>query len=209
MPYDPVVTTTKKLPATALAQIAVFVGIIAALGLVPAITVPGVPVPITLQTLGVMLAGAVLGWRRGTVAVLVFVLLVALGLPLLAGGRGGLGVFFAPSAGFLIGFPIAALVIGWLTERFNAARSLPKAIVINVFGGIVVLYAFGIAGMSIFGHLPVAKAATAALVFLPGDVIKAVIAAVVARGVHQALPDLLPDTPRSEREPEPSASSSG
>lgn len=202
-------TTTKKLPATGLAQIAVFVGIIAALGLVPAVSVPGVPVPITLQTLGVMLAGAVLGWRRGTVSVLVFVLLVAMGLPLLAGGRGGLGVFFAPSAGFLIGFPVAALVIGWLTERFNAARSLPKAIVINVFGGIVVLYAFGIAGMSIMGQLPLAKAAAAALVFVPGDVIKAAIAAVVARGVHQALPDLLPDSPRPQREPEPSASSSG
>ena len=197
---------TRPFSATGLALIAVFVGIIAALGLVPGIAVPGVAVPITLQTLGVMLAGAVLGPWRGTAAVLVFLLLVALGLPLLAGGRGGLGVFFGPSAGFLIGFPVAALVIGWLTVRFNAARSLPKGIAVNVLGGIVVLYLFGIVGMSIIGQLPLAKATAVSVVFLPGDVAKAVVAALVARGVHQAMPGLLPEAAGSEREPEPSAS---
>lgn len=193
--------TAKPFTATGLALVAVFVGIIAALGLVPAIAIPGVAVPITLQTLGVMLAGAVLGRWRGAAAVLVLLLLVALGLPLLAGGRGGLGVFVGPSAGFLVGFPIAAYVIGGLTERFDAARSLPKGIVVNVLGGIVVLYLFGIAGMALVLHLTVPQAATAALVFLPGDVAKAVIAALVARGVHHALPGLIPGTGAGERPP--------
>lgn len=193
--------SARPFSATGLALIAVFVGIIAALGLVPAIAIPGVAVPITLQTLGVMLAGAVLGRWRGAAAVLVFLLLVAIGLPLLAGGRGGLGVFFSPSAGFLIGFPIAAFVIGWLTERLDTPRSLAKGIAVNVLGGIVVLYAFGIAGMAIVLHLSPVQAGTAALVFLPGDVAKAVVAALVARGVHQALPGLLPHVPRSDREP--------
>ena len=192
---------TRAFSATGLALIAVFVGIIAALGLVPAIAIPGIAVPVTLQTLGVMLAGAVLGRWRGTAAVLVFLLLVAIGLPLLAGGRGGLGVFFGPSAGFLIGFPVAAFVIGWLTERFNSAQALPKGIAVNVIGGIVVLYAFGIAGMAIVLHLSLLQAATAALVFLPGDLVKAVLAALVARGVHQAMPGLLPQTSRADREP--------
>ncbi|HEU5486799.1 MAG TPA: biotin transporter BioY [Microlunatus sp.] len=195
--------------ATGLALIAVFVGIIAALGLVSGIVVPGVAVPITLQTLGVMLAGAVLGRWRGTAAVLVFLLLVALGLPLLAGGRGGLGVFFTPSAGFLIGFPVAAFVIGWLTERYDAARSLPKGILVNAFGGIVVLYAFGIAGMAIIGRLSLAQAAAVSVVFLPGDLIKAVVAALVARAVHQALPDLLPSPPAPDRDPVASLSTRG
>ncbi len=193
-------TPNRPFSATGLALIAVFVGIIAALGLVPAIAVPGVLVPITLQTLGVMLAGAVLGKWRGTAAVVVFLVLVAQGLPLLAGGRGGLGVFVSPSAGFLIGFPFAAFVIGWLTERFDAARSLPRGIAVNVLGGIVVLYAFGIVGMSIIGHLPLAKAATVSVVFLPGDLIKAVAAALVARGVHQALPGILPDQQPRDRQ---------
>jgi biotin transport system substrate-specific component len=192
---------TRAFSATGLALTAVFVGIIAALGLVPAVVVPGVAVPITLQTLGVMLAGAVLGRWRGAAAVLVFLLLVALGLPLLAGGRGGLGVFFGPSVGFLVGFPVAAFVIGWLTERLDAPRSLARGIAVNVVGGIAVLYLFGIAGMALVLHLGLPQAAAAALVFLPGDVVKAVLAALVARGVHQAVPGLLPDMPRTDREP--------
>jgi biotin transport system substrate-specific component len=194
------VAADRPFSATGLALIAVFVGIIAALGLVPAVAIPGVGVPLTLQTLGVMLAGAVLGRWRGTAAVLVFLVLVAMGLPLLAGGRGGLGVFFGPSVGFLVGFPVAAFVIGWLTERFHTSRSLPGAIAVNLIGGIVVLYAFGIAGMAIVLHLSLLQAGTAALVFLPGDVAKAVAAALVARGVHQAMPGLLP-VPRADREP--------
>ena len=194
-------TPSRPFSATGLALVAVFVGIIAALGLVPAIVVPGVAVPITLQTLGVMLAGAVLGRWRGAASVLVFLVLVAIGLPLLAGGRGGLGVFVGPSVGFLIGFPVAAFVIGWLTERFDAARSLPKGIAANVVGGIVVLYLFGVPGMALVLHLSLPQAAAVASVFLPGDAAKAVVAALTARGVHQALPGLLPEAPRAERAP--------
>ena len=73
--------------------------------------------------------------------------LVAVGLPLLAGGRGGLGVFAGPSVGFLVGFPVAALVVGWLTERGGAPYRLAWGIAANVVGGIVVLYVLGIAGM--------------------------------------------------------------
>lgn len=99
-----------------IARIAVFAALIVALGLPGSITVGGSGVPITLQSLGVMLAGAVLGARRGSLAVLVVIALVAVGLPVLAGGRGGLGVFAGPTVGFLIGWLPAAAVIGWLTS---------------------------------------------------------------------------------------------
>lgn len=198
---EPSVATSQPFSATGLALVAVFVGIIAVLGLVPGVVVPGVAVPITLQTLGVMLAGAVLGRWRGAAAVLVFLALVAIGLPLLAGGRGGLGVFFGPSVGFLVGFPVAAFVIGWTTERFDAARSLPGGIVANVVGGIGVLYVFGIAGMALVLQLTLSQAGVAALAFLPGDLVKAVVAAGVARGVHQAVPGLLPESSRRSRQP--------
>ena len=79
-----------------LALIATFTGVVAALGLVPLFTPPGFPVPITAQSLGVMLAGAILGARRGFCSLLLFLVLVAVGLPLLAGRRGGLGVFAGP-----------------------------------------------------------------------------------------------------------------
>jgi biotin transport system substrate-specific component len=189
--------------AAGLAMTATFVGIIAAMGLVPAITVPGVGVPITIQSMGVMLAGAILGRWRGAAAVLIFLVLVALGLPLLSGGRGGLGVFFKPSVGFLIGFPVAAFVIGWLSERLNAARSLWRGIAANVFGGIIVLYVFGIVGIAVVSHLSLLKALIATWVFIPGDLAKAVVAALIARGVHQALPDLLPEPEKSDQAPVP------
>ena len=76
-------------PARDAALVAIFAGFVAALGIVPAFTPPGFTVPITTQSLGVMLAGAVLGARRGFLSLTLFLALVAVGLPLLAGGRGG------------------------------------------------------------------------------------------------------------------------
>jgi biotin transport system substrate-specific component len=175
-----------------LALVAVFAGIVAALGVVPAFTPPGFPVPITAQTLGVMLAGAVLGARRAGLALLLFLALVALGLPLLAGGRGGLGAFVSPSAGFLVAFPVAAWVIGRLTQLGGTTYRLPWGVAANVVGGIGVMYVFGIAGIALLGDVPVAVAAASVWIFLPGDLVKAVLAAVVARGVHAGYPGLLP-----------------
>ncbi|MDP5323489.1 MAG: biotin transporter BioY, partial [Paracoccaceae bacterium] len=95
--------------------IALFAALIAALGLVPQFALMS-GVPITAQSLGIMLCGTILGAKRGALAVLVFLLLLAMGFPLLSGGRGGLGVFQGPSVGFLIGFPVAAYVVGLITS---------------------------------------------------------------------------------------------
>jgi biotin transport system substrate-specific component len=178
-------------PARDLALVAIFAGIIAAFGIVPAFQPPGFSVPITAQSLGVMLAGSVLGARRGSAAVLLFLALVAVGLPLLAGGRGGLGVFFTATVGFLLAFPVAAFVIGWLTERGGPTYRLAWGLVANLVGGIVLMYAGGIAGMATVGHLSVGAATVASWIFLPGDLVKVVLAALVARGVHAAYPGLL------------------
>jgi biotin transport system substrate-specific component len=178
-------------PARNAALVAVFAGFIAALGLVPAFQPPGFSVPITAQSLGVMLAGAILGARRGFATLALFLALVAIGLPLLAGGRGGLGVFVGPSAGFLLGYPVAAFVVGWLTERGGAPYRLPWGVVANVVGGIVVLYVAGIAGIAAIAGISVGAAAVSTWIFLPGDLVKAVLAAVVARGVHAAYPGLI------------------
>ncbi len=126
--------------------IALFAALIAVLGLVPKLTLMS-GIPITAQSLGVMLCGTVLGARRGALAVLLFLLLVALGLPLLAGGRGGLGVFAGPTVGFLVGFPLAAYVIGWLTSRLGKLPVGPAAGLAAALGGIPLLYIPGILGM--------------------------------------------------------------
>ncbi|WP_346007522.1 biotin transporter BioY [Janibacter terrae] len=182
-----------------LAQIAVFAGIIAVLGLVPAIAPFGNAVPITAQSLGIMLCGAILGARRGALAVLVFLALVALGLPLLAGGRGGLGVFAGPSVGYLIGYPIAAYLVGVMTEAAGRPYRLVPGIGINILGGVLALNVLGIIGMILRADLSPVAALVAAAPFVPGDLVKAVICAVVARGVHAAYPGLIRSRTR-ERE---------
>ncbi|MCB1349025.1 MAG: biotin transporter BioY [Paracoccaceae bacterium] len=169
------------------AYIALFAALIAVLGIVPPLSL-GFGVPITAQSLGVMLAGAVLGAKRGTLAVLLFLLIVALGLPLLSGGRGGLGVFVGPTAGFLAGWVAAAFVIGLIVERWRGAPLAVVAGVASVIGGIVVMYAFGIVGMSIVLDKTLPEAAALVVAFIPGDIGKAVIAGLVTEALARARP---------------------
>ena len=173
--------------------IALFAALIAALGLVPKFDLAG-GIPITAQSLGVMLAGSLLGARRGALAVLLFLFLVALGLPLLAGGRGGLGVFAGPTVGFLVGFPLAALVTGWATRTWagqgqGAAGVLTTALA-ALLGGVVVMYICGIAGFALVTDRSFGAAAAIMWVFVPGDVIKAVLTGFITQAVLRARPDL-------------------
>ncbi|GGL63134.1 biotin transporter BioY [Wenxinia marina] len=174
--------------------VAVFAALTAVLGLIPPVTL-GFGVPVTAQSLGVMLCGTVLGARRGALAMLLFLLLVALGLPLLSGGRGGLGVFVAPSAGFLIGFPVAAFVTGWIVERWRAAPLGLVAGIASVVGGIAALYAFGIAGLMLALGRSLPEAALLALAFLPGDLAKAGLAGALTAGLARARPGSLLSRP--------------
>ncbi len=80
------------------------------------------PVPITLQTLGVLLAGGVLGPLWGAVSMILYILIGALGLPVFAGGSSGFGVLLGPTGGYLLSYPIAAAVIGWLTHLKTAQK---------------------------------------------------------------------------------------
>jgi biotin transport system substrate-specific component len=171
-----------------LAYVALFAAIVAVLGLLPPVPVPAIPVPITAQTLGVMLAGSVLGARRGGLALLVFLAVVAVGVPVLSGGRGGLSVFFGPSAGFLLSWPIAAFVIGLLTQLWWRRLNLAWALTANLLGGVLVIYAVGIPFISVSSDTPLSAAFTGSLAFLPGDVVKAVAASLVAVAVRRAYP---------------------
>ena len=175
-----------------LALIAMFTGVIAALGLIPAVAPFGAAVPITAQSMGVMLAGAILGSKRGALAVLLFLGLVAIGLPLLSGGRGGLGVFAGPSVGYLVGFPVAAWLVGRLTELLGRPYRVTLGVMANVLGGVLVLNVIGILGMALVADLSLVRATTVAAVFIPGDLVKAVLTALVAVGVHAAYPGLIP-----------------
>lgn len=103
---------------------ALFAALIAVLGMIPPIPLGFIPVPITAQTLGVMLAGCFLGKRMGALSLVIFIILVAIGLPVLTGGRGGIAVLIGPSAGYIFSFPIAAGLIGWYSEKSGRRSNL-------------------------------------------------------------------------------------
>ena len=176
-----------------LAHIALFAALVAALGLVPPLSLPG-GVPVTAQSLGIMLCGTVLGSRRGALAVLLFLLLVAIGLPVLTGGRGGFGVFAGPSVGFLIGFPVAAFITGLVVERWRAPVWLASGVGATL-GGILVLYAFGATGWALMLGKSLAEVQVFLLAFLPGDAVKVVLAALVTRALAQMRPGALLSRP--------------
>ena len=173
-----------------LAQIAVFAALIVVLGLPGQLTIGSAGVPITLQTLGVMLAGALLGWRKGALSV-VTVIVIGLALPVLAGGRTSLTSLAGPTAGFLIGWIPAVIVIGLLTALMMPRYRLIPGLLITILGGIVVIYAFGVVGMLLRTDLTLGGAFAANGVFVPGDLAKAVVTAVVAQQVHKARPGLI------------------
>ncbi|MBL7203048.1 MAG: biotin transporter BioY [Desulfobacteraceae bacterium] len=141
--------------------------------------IPLPPVPITLQTMFVYLAGALLGARLGALSQVVYLLIGIIGLPVFAGGKAGLGVLLGPTGGYLIGFIAGAYVIGKLVEM----RQRPGFIwiVFSMVIGTVVIYLFGVIQLSLIARLSIDKAITVgALPFLIGDTLKIVVAALIA-----------------------------
>jgi biotin transport system substrate-specific component len=112
------------------------------------IPVPFSPVPVTAQTLVVLLAGALLGSKRGVQAVVLYLLAGLLGWPIFAGASGGLAVLLGPTGGYLIGFIAAAYIVGRLTERGENRNAL--ATIGALLLGTVVIYAFGLLRLAAF-----------------------------------------------------------
>ena len=178
---------TRTLDATDLARVAVFAALIAVLGLPGSFPVFG-GVPITAQTLGVMLAGAVLGPWLGALSVTVLLALVAVGLPLLAGGRGGIGVFLGPSAGYALGWILGAIVVGLLIHAGGRRPVVWRTALAMVAGGVVAIYAVGIPVQSAVTRLPLGETALTSLVFVPGDLLKAALATAIVAALVRAYP---------------------
>lgn len=174
-----------------LTQAAVFAGLLAALGLPGTLSLGPTGVPITLQTLGVMLAGSILGPRKGALAVALFTILAVAGLPILAGGRTGLVALSSPTAGFFVGWLPAVIVIGLLTALMMPRYRVLWGIAINVVGGMAVIYLFGTAGLMLRTDLSWWAALSTNGIYLAGDVAKAVLCSYVTAQVHRARPGLI------------------
>jgi biotin transport system substrate-specific component len=181
-----------------IALITVFAALIAVLTMAPAIPVGPLGVPITLQTLGVALTALVLGAKRGFLAVLLYVVLGLAGLPIFARFSGGLGALAAPSAGYLLAFPVAALVTGGLAtlvlRRTARARGL-WLFGAALAGSFLVTHPAGILGMMINGKLSFQAALVADLAYWPGDLVKSALAAALAVGILKAFPALAARNP--------------
>jgi biotin transport system substrate-specific component len=198
-------STRARSTSTDLALIAGFAALVAICAILPSIKLAG-PVPITLQTFGVLLSGAVLGSRRGFLAVLLYVAVGAAGLPVFSGGAAGLGVLAGPTAGYLLGFPLAAALCGALVERLPRRAiqtSIPLIFLAGLVSSAVCIHTLGMAGLVWRADLTWAQAFDVDKVFWLGDVAKNVAMALVATAVHRAFPDLL-DVPGVARRGEPS-----
>lgn len=173
-----------------LVRIALFAAVIGALGILPKFDLPlAGGVPVTAQTLGVMLAGTVLGARNGALAVVLFLLIVALGVPLLAGGRGGLGVFYAPGAGFVLGFVPGAFVAGLVMAQLRRVPTIIGAMAAAFVGGVLVIYAIGIPVLAWKTDMDLLQALAASMLFLPGDLVKIVLTGFITRTLQSAVPE--------------------
>jgi biotin transport system substrate-specific component len=172
--------TAEKSSLRGMAYASMF-GALTALGAYIMIPLP--PVPITMQTLFVILAGALLGGYLGALSQVVYILLGIIGLPVFTGGKAGIGVLFGPTGGYLIGFVVGAFIIGKLTSLKREPGLL--WLMGSMFAGIGVLYTLGIIQLMLVAKLNFIKAISVGLLPpLPGDIIKIVVAAFVCRKIR-------------------------
>lgn len=151
-----------------------------------AVNLPFSPVPITGQTLMVLLAGAALGSRRGAASQAAYLLEGVVGLPVFASGTSGIGVLLGPTGGYLIGFVACAGLVGWLVERGAGRHAVTS--VLTMLAGCALVYVFGAAWLAHFlsGGLP-SVLIQGVLPFLPGDILKSLIAAGVVPSARWTL----------------------
>lgn len=185
----------RRLGTTDLALVAAFAALTSAVAYVGAVPVGGAGVAITLQTFAVMLAGVVLGPLRGFLAIALYLVLGAVGLPVFSEHSSGLGVFTGASAGYLLSFPLAALVGGLMVKYVAGESGKTRAawvFLCALAGNVLVIHPLGILGMKLFFDVSFLEAAGYDLPFWLGDLIKASLVALVAAEVHRAFPRLLP-----------------
>jgi len=158
----------------------------ALLALSAKINLPLPYVPMTLQTLVVLMIGAAYGWRLGSATVIAYLAEGAIGLPVFAGPVGGLAPLLGPTAGYLAGFVVAAFITGWLSER-GWDRSVPRLFVAMGFGHIVILAA-GFAWLAFGMKLGVEKAWLVGIVpFVAASVIKNALGAAFVPAIRHML----------------------
>jgi biotin transport system substrate-specific component len=154
------------------------------------VPLPWTPVPLTGQTFAVLLSGVLLGQWWGGASMAMYLGLGAIGLPWFTGWSGGLSHLAGPTGGYAIGFILAALFLGYMTDRFARARALPGLLALMLFANFALIYIPGVLQFKLWLNLVQGKTTSLLTVlnlsvvpFIAGDIIKIVLAAIAARGI--------------------------
>lgn len=191
----------RRNPAVDLALISGFAALIATVSILPDIKT-GIGVPFSLQTFGVLLAGACLGPARGFLAACLYLAGGAIGLPIFSGGAAGLGHFTGVTAGYLIAFPLAAALCGFIVSRMRHRRTdFTLVFTAGLLSSFVFIHTLGPLNLAWRADLGLKEAYLFDTQYFPGDILKNLAMAFVATSVHRAFPDLLA-RPRKVEEPE-------
>ncbi|MEJ6400044.1 biotin transporter BioY [Nicoliella lavandulae] len=175
-----------------LTQIALMIALLIVLGAIPGIPIGIIPVPIVLQNFGIILASLLLGGKKGTITIAIFLFLAAIGLPILSGFRGGLAVFLGPTGGYLLAWLLTPSVLAGLTQLTQRILGRPlnwfSTTAVTLVVGIVFIYLIACSWLAVQSHMPFSTALSANLLFIPGDVIKIIIAVTVAKRLRKIIP---------------------
>jgi len=163
-------------------MIALFGAIISIISIIPiGINILGVPA--TLQTFAIALAAYVLGWKKGTMATLVYILLGMVGLPVFGGFKGGIGVMLSITGGFIVGFKLLSILLGVTVKYKNKVK-----ITIVSFMGLVLCYIIGVSWFTFVSKSQIATGIIVmALPYLPKDIISILAAYIVAKRIRKSL----------------------
>jgi len=158
------------------------------------ILLPWSPVPVTGQTFAVLLAGVLLGRWWGGISLAIYVGIGAAGLSWFSGWSGGLGHLAGPTGGYVIGFILAALFLGYFTDTYIRSRSFLSMLALMLFANFVLIYVPGLLQLGLWVRSVTGESVTfttllgmGAIPFIPGDITKAVMAAAIARGITPKL----------------------
>jgi biotin transport system substrate-specific component len=150
------------------------------------IPIPFSPVPITLSIFAVFMTSIILGKKCGTMSMLIYVLIGAIGVPVFAGLSGGFDIIAGPKGGYILSYPIMAFLIGMIIEKKKEASSTDLIGILVV--GLIICYSLGATWLAITIKADAAKAISVGVApFLPLDLLKIVLAAVVGNQVRATL----------------------
>lgn len=172
-------------------MISMFTAVLSVLSYI-SIPLPFSPVSLTGQTLGIMLIGSVLAPYEAVTSLVVYLLLGAVGIPVFSGGHSGLGSLFGPTGGFLFAFVLGVFVIALLK---GDGKKVSRLLFANLIGGVIIVYLIGVPFLAFSLKMSIVKAATVgALPFIPGDIVKVVVASISASALNKRLTVMNPNS---------------